>query len=63
MELAKVIDGKKFMWDGKVYSTKEEAEAVKSAYERDNFEVQIITAEDKYLVYSRRAVKEIIVET
>ncbi len=62
MDLAKTIDGKKFMWDGRVYQTEKEAETVKSAYEQNGFEVWIIAEEEKYLVYNRRIVKEIVVE-
>ena len=61
-DLAKNSDGKKFMWDGVVYETEKEAQDVKTQYEADNFETLLIAEEDKFLVYSRRVVKEIVLE-
>ena len=59
---SKMIDGKKFMWDGAVYPTKEEAQAVVEKYKADNFEVELVEEENQFLVYSRRAVKEIVLD-
>ena len=53
--------GKKFMWDGRIYATREEAASNAEAYQKDNFEVQMAEADGKFLVYSRRMVKEIVV--
>mgnify|MGYP003565943439 CR=1 FL=1 len=65
-DLAKIIDGKKFMWDNVLYGTKAEAEEVKNKYAADNFEVELIEEkieeETKFLVYSRRVVTEIVLE-
>ena len=61
-ELFKKIEDKKFMWDGRIYEAKEEAEKIKSDYEKDNFQVQIVFEDGKYLVYTRRVVKELIIE-
>jgi hypothetical protein len=65
-DLAKIIDGKKFMWDNVVYETEAEAQEVKNKYLADNFEVELfeeeIEEEKKYLVYSRRVVTEIVLE-
>jgi hypothetical protein len=65
-DLAKIIDGKKFMWDNIVYETEAEAKEVKNKYLANNFEVELIEEEieegKKYLVYSRRAVTEIVLE-
>jgi hypothetical protein len=55
----KIIDSKKFMWDGKIYETEEEAKSVAESYQKDNFETRIISEEGKYLVYNRREVKEV----
>jgi hypothetical protein len=61
--LAKIIEDKKFMWDGKIYETEEEANKVGDEYKKNNFEVRVVPAkEGKYLVYSRRVVKEIVLE-
>lgn len=59
--LALVRDGKKFMWDGRIVDTREEAVRVAESYQNDNFEVQLVEEGDKFLVYSRRVVKEVVV--
>jgi hypothetical protein len=59
--LALVRDGKKFMWDGRTVETREEASRVAESYRNDNFEVQMVEEGGKFLVYSRRAVKEVVV--
>ena len=62
MENAKVIDGKKFMWDGETYTGKEKAQEVISNYEKEGFETRLIKEGEEYFIYSRRVVTEIIVE-
>jgi hypothetical protein len=52
--LAKKINGKKFLWDGGSYPNRDEAAQAMEAYEKDGFEVQLVTEGDQYLVYSRR---------
>jgi len=59
--LALLRDGKKFMWDGRTVETQEEASRVAESYRNDNFEVQIVEEGGKFLVYSRRVVKEVVV--
>jgi hypothetical protein len=61
-DLSKLIDGKKFMWDGETHETEKEAQEVKKKYEDDNFEVKLIQDENQYLLYSRRVVTEIVLE-
>lgn len=61
-QLARKFDDKKFMWDGKIYETEEEAKDVMEKYKENNFETRMIEEEGKYLVYTRRVVKEIVVE-
>jgi len=58
--LAMISDGKKFMWDGQVYATKEEACAAEQSYRKDNFEVRLVEQDQQFLVYTRRAVKEAV---
>ncbi len=48
------FDGKKFMWDGKVYDTQDQAQEVKNTYEKSAFEARLADEDGKYLVYSRR---------
>lgn len=61
-DVSKIINGKKFMWDGVVYESKKEAEATMQKYKDDNFEVELIEEEGKHLLYTRRVVTEIVVE-
>lgn len=61
-EIVRFFDGHKFMWDDLVYETKTDAEAARSKYENDRFEVRVVEHENKYLVYTRRVVTEVKVE-
>lgn len=56
------INGKKFMWDGVVYESKEKAQEVMEKYHKDGFEVEFIEEEKQYLLYTRRVVTEIVLE-
>jgi hypothetical protein len=56
--LATIIDGKKFMWDGQVYDSQEEASRARKSYQDENFEVWMVEEGEKFLVYTRRTVKE-----
>jgi hypothetical protein len=58
----KVIDSKKFMWDGKEYESEADAKAAKEKYEKEEFETQLMEEEGMYLVYTRRVVTEVVVE-
>ena len=59
---SKIIDGKKFMWDGRLYESEKEAQEVKQKYADDSFEVRLLEEENKYLLYTRRVVTEIVLE-
>jgi hypothetical protein len=61
-DLSRIINGKKFMWDGVVYPTQEEAQSVVEKYKKDNFEVEFVKDENQFLVYTRRVVKEIVLD-
>lgn len=61
-DVSKIINGKKVMWDGVVYESEKEAQEVKQTYENDNFEVEIVEEEEKFLLYTRRVVTEIVLE-
>ena len=55
VEIAKVFDGKKYMWDGEEYEDESSAKEKAEKYKEDHFEVQVIAGEEgKFLVYSRR---------
>jgi hypothetical protein len=59
---ALLVEGDKYMWDGAEYASREEAEAKASVYQTDEFETQVIEEKGKFLVYTRRAVTEIVLE-
>jgi len=56
-----LIEGKKFLWDGQVFATCEEASRQSDAYKKDNFEVQMVEVSGSHLLYTRRVVKEVAV--
>jgi hypothetical protein len=59
--LSLVYDGKKFMWDGSFYGTSQEAASVEEAYKKNDFEVRVAEEEGKFLIYTRKVIKEIVV--
>jgi hypothetical protein len=59
---SRIINGKKFMWDGVVYKSEAEAREVMEKYNSDGFQVEFIEEEKQYLVYTRRVVKEIVLD-
>ncbi len=61
-DISKMVNGKKFMWDGVAYESKKEADDTMRKYKDDNFEVELIEEEGKHLLYTRRVVTEIVVE-
>jgi hypothetical protein len=62
MEEVLYVEKEKYMWDGAVYESEEEANKKKEEYEKHNFQVQLVEQEGKYLVYTRRVVTEIVLE-
>ena len=63
MELkSKVIDGKKFMWDGIDYENEIEAKIKEKSYVEEGFETRFMLEGKKNHVYSRRLVTEIVVD-
>lgn len=61
-DTSKIINGKKFMWDDKVYESEKEAQEIKQKYKDDKFEVELVKEEQGYLLYTRRVVTEIVLE-
>jgi hypothetical protein len=59
--LSLISDGKKFVWDGRLYTSQEEVSSVEIAYQKDNFEVRAVQEEGQFLLYTRRVVKEVVV--
>jgi len=62
MELARTFNGKKFMWDGKAYPNEKEAREVAQKYRDDGFEVELVEEGGQYFVFTRRVVKEVVIE-
>jgi len=62
VQLAKIINGKKFMWDGKDYLDKKSSLDVAQKYKKDGFETEVFEEEKKYYVFTRKVVEEIVVE-
>lgn len=56
--LTMISDGKKFMWDGELFETRANGLRAAEGYQKDNFEVRLVEQEGKFLVYTRRMVKE-----
>lgn len=61
-EISKNIEGKKFMWDGYIFKSESEAMKVESGYRENDFETRILQEENKFLVYTRRVVTDVVVE-
>jgi hypothetical protein len=57
--LSLIHDGKKYMWDGRVYATREEMSAVEEDYQKNDFELWVTEEEGKFLIYTRRVVKQV----
>lgn len=59
--VAKVIDGKKYMWDGAEFQSEREANAAAERYRSEGFDAVVVEA-DSHHVYTRRVVSEVKVE-
>jgi hypothetical protein len=57
-----IIDGKKFVRDGVDYTNEEEASKKMQKYKDDGFEVELSEGDGKSYLYTRRVVKEVIVQ-
>ena len=55
-------DRQKFLWDGEEYDSPSAAEAKKGQYEAQGFEMRMFAEETKYFLYTRRVVKEVVVQ-
>ena len=53
---AREVAGKKFIWDGAVYVTRDDAHQALETYKGQGFEVHMFLEEDRFLVYTRRLV-------
>ena len=62
MDLARIFDGKKFMWDGSVYNDEKERREIAQKYKDDGFEVELVEEDGEYFLFTRRLVTEVVVE-
>lgn len=62
MELARIFDGKKFMWDGMVYTDEKERREISQKYKDAGFEVELVEEDNQYFLFTRRVVKEVVIE-
>lgn len=53
-QIARLFEGRKFMWDGKLYESQAQAEETARAYSADTFDARVLEDEGRHLVYSRR---------
>ncbi len=60
--MARTFGGRKFMWDGKAYQSQKEAKEVGQKYKDDGFEVELVEEGGEYFLFTRRVVKEVVVE-
>jgi hypothetical protein len=56
------FEGKKFLWDGEEYDSKDKARSAEKEYRGKGFEVQTWTEDGKVFLYTRRVVTEVVVE-
>lgn len=62
IDKSKIFEGNKFMWDGRTYVNEGEAKSTEEKYRKNGFETKIIKEENQYLIYTRREIKEIVLE-
>jgi hypothetical protein len=62
MEPAQTFHDKKFMWDGKTYQDRREAEETGQKYQSNGFEVELVREGELYFLFTRRVVREVVVE-
>ena len=58
----RIVNGRKFIWDGQIYLSKEAVEQVVSRYQSEGFETEIVEEEGKFLAHTRRAVKAAVAQ-
>lgn len=62
MDNSRIIDGKKYLWDGETYESESAAKEQSSKYNKDGFETKIKAENKAYYLFTRRVVTEIVVE-
>jgi hypothetical protein len=62
MDLSRRFEGKKFMWDGRSYLDEKQAQDVSLKYQTDGFQTRLINEDKQYYIFTRREIKEVVVE-
>lgn len=62
MDLSRRFDGKKFMWDGQTYPGEAQAAETISRYQANGFQTRMVTEDGCTYVFSRKEIKEIVIE-
>ena len=57
-----VVENRKFMWDGTIYENEKDAADMIAAYEKEDFDAELVEGDNQFLVYTRRVVTEIVVD-
>ena len=58
--LSMISDGMKFMWDGQLYDNREESSRAAESYQNEDFQIQMVEEDGKFLLYTRRTAKEVV---
>ena len=58
----RIVNGRKYIWDGQAHLSKEAAEQAVSRYQSEGFETEVVEEEGKFLAYTRREVKKVALE-
>ncbi|NIM49732.1 MAG: hypothetical protein GTO22_10895 [Gemmatimonadales bacterium] len=56
---SKVIDGRRYMWDGEDYASESAAGEKMANYRNDGFDTQLVEEDGRYFVYTRRVVADV----
>ncbi len=57
----RIIDDKKFLWDGMEYESEDKAKSVEKEYLENGFEVRLVKEGKQVFIYTRRVVTEVVV--
>jgi hypothetical protein len=62
VQLSRVIDGKKYMWDGVERAGEAEAAAVLERYQSMGFDAMLVEEDQRFFLFTRRVVAGATVE-
>jgi hypothetical protein len=62
VDSVRFFDRRKFLWDGETYDSAAAAGPKRQEYEAQGFETQSVEKEGKAFLFTRRVVKEIVLE-